>query len=119
MSYAEALERLKKLPPLPEGELTKPTKGAFVSYGSTRVGDSEKNTLRKSARKPAPVDTNLSVPVLALVCCGQCRHFEPNPHNPAQGLVYPAVNPVKYKAYSSLVTNHACGPEDRPGSGRT
>ena len=94
MSYAEALERLKKLPPLPGGELTKPTKGAFVSYGSTRVGHSEKNTPSESARLPTPepapkraqVDNRLSAPVLALVRCGQCRHFEPNANNPGQGL---------------------------------
>ena len=94
MSYAEALERLKKLPPLPGGELTKPTKGAFVSYGSTRVGHSEKNTPPESARLPTPepapkraqVDNELSAPVLALVRCGQCRHFERDTVNPAEGL---------------------------------
>ena len=74
MSYAEALERLKKLPPLPGGELTKPTKGAFVSYGSSRVGHSEKIMPGKSA------------PVLALVRCGQCRHFERDTVNPAEGM---------------------------------
>lgn len=86
MSYAEALERLKKLPPLAGGELTKPTKAPFVSYGSTRTGHSEKNTPGKSARLPARMDNPLSAPVLALVRCGQCRHFEPDTVNPAQGI---------------------------------
>ena len=38
------------------------------------------------APKSAHVDTRVSAPVLALVRCGQCRHFEPNPNNRAQGL---------------------------------
>ena len=36
--------------------------------------------------KPAPVDTRVSAPVLALVRCGQCRHFERDTVNPAEGL---------------------------------
>ena len=38
------------------------------------------------APKRAEVDNLLSAPVLALVRCGQCRHFEPNANNPRQGL---------------------------------
>ena len=36
--------------------------------------------------KPARLDNPLSAPVLALVRCGQCRHFERDTINPGQGL---------------------------------
>ena len=90
MSYAEALERLKNLPPEAESDLTKPTKGTFVSYGSSRVGHSEKNTPPESTRlpmpKPVPMDTRVSEPALVVVRCGHCRHFERDTVNPPEGL---------------------------------
>lgn len=94
MSYAEALERLKKLPETPPRVLPKPTNTPFGSFGSRRVGHSEKITPGKSARLPTPepapkrarMENPISAPVLTLVRCGQCQHFEPNPNSPAQGL---------------------------------
>ena len=38
------------------------------------------------ATKPQPGTMSESATVLALVRCGQCRHFDPNPNSPAQGL---------------------------------
>lgn len=105
MSYAETLERLKKLEDAPESELPKPTEGASVSSVSAQPGASESfrasvgsDTCQlKGLSRPLTADhENSQTPragtaktdkrVVPLVRCRDCRHFEPDHVNPAQGI---------------------------------
>lgn len=83
MSYASALDRLQKLSEWPGGVPTKPTKAPFVSYGSTPVRHSEKNTPPETTQLPALEPVQNHAPLR--VTCGQCQHFKPDSINPAQG----------------------------------
>lgn len=105
MSYAETLERLKKLEGAPDGEVSKVPKAPFGTYGTPEPGASRNFQasgtsggchLKALSRPPNPGGENSRRPrvgtgisdkrVVPLVRCRDCQHFEPDHVNPAQGI---------------------------------
>ncbi len=105
MSYAETLERLKKLEDGPGSEVPKVTKGGFGTFVTPEPGASQKNKasvtsggchLKGLSRPPTTDHEKSQTPrvgtaksdkrVVPLVRCRDCQHFEPDHVNPAQGI---------------------------------
>ena len=94
MSVSALLERLaaRPVPGVPAAEIEPGTLEAppLLTVPAVPAVPTKKTGEQVEAGKlPDPaarMDSPLSAAVLALVRCGQCRHFERNPNNPAQGL---------------------------------
>lgn len=105
MSYAETLERLKKLEDAPEGEVPKVTKGGFGTFVTPDPGASQQFRasftsgrchLNRLSRPPTADRENSQTArggtaksdrrLVPLVRCPDCHHFEPDRLNPAQGI---------------------------------
>lgn len=94
MSVSALLQRLaaRPVPAVPAAEIEPGTLEAPPSLTVPAVPTvpTKKTREQVEAGKPpepaARLDNLLSAPVLALVRCGQCRHFERDTVNPAEGL---------------------------------
>ena len=105
MSYAETLERLKKLEDGPGSEVPKVTKPPSGTFGTPEPGVSQKIRasvtsdgchLKGLSRPPTADRENSQTPrvgtaksdkrVVPLVRCRDCQHFAPDRINPAQGI---------------------------------
>jgi hypothetical protein len=107
MSYAEALERLKRLLDRPGSALPKVPKTPSGTYGTPSPGTSENfrpsciygGCHSKALSEPPSSTTEISVTpvpgsakcaespqVLPLVRCRDCKNFEPDPMNPPAGI---------------------------------
>ena len=94
MSVSALLERLaaRPVPSVPAAEIEPGTLEGppLLTVPAVPAVPTKKTREQVEAGKlPEPaarLDNPLSAPVLALVRCGQCSHFEPNRNNPGQGL---------------------------------
>lgn len=107
MSYAEALERLKKLQDGPGGAVSKVPKPPFGAYGtpspgtygnfnpSVTYGSCHSKALsdRPSSKTeipepptPGSAKSAENPQVVSLVHCRDCKHFKPDPINPPAGM---------------------------------
>ena len=94
MSVSALLERLavRPVPGVPAAEIepgTLETPPLLTVPGVPGVPTKETGEQVEAEKLPvlaARMDNPLSGPVLALVRCGQCQHFEPDTVNPAEGL---------------------------------